>query len=115
MKKKRGGKIGPDAEPGLSLRVVTLMDCVPGNQKTPDGPPISILTLASKDEIEPPMMLSFEDTKRLWVKCTESLASGNDEFAKYLLEQYLPANGENDQAGPKSDDDDDPSEAWKKA
>ena len=71
------------------LRAVTVMDCVPGNLDHADGEPITILTLAYKDEIEQPLAITIPDTKRLVVKTLISLAISGDEMAEHLLNTYF--------------------------
>lgn len=102
---------------GQPLRVITLMDCVPGNRHTPDGPPIAILTLAHRDQIEQPMMLTIEDVGRLLIKCLECLATHKDGFAQYLIDEYLTDHpkGPSVERDDDDDDDDDPAESWKHA
>lgn len=101
---------------GQPLRVMTLMDCVPGNRHTPDGPPIAILTLAHLDQIEKPMMLTIEDIGRLLIKCLECLATHKDDFAQYLIEEYLTERPKDQSTRGEDDDDpDDAGEEWKRA
>src|SRR4051794_22730011 len=99
---------------------MVVMDCVAGHARTPDGEPITILTLAHLDEIEQPMLLTLDDTERLVIKCLESLATAKDSFAAYILQRYFGADEiknppHTDPDGTDDDDDDDPFEAWKKA
>jgi hypothetical protein len=96
---------------GRRMRVMTLIDCVAGYAERPNGPPITILTLACGEQIEQPLMLSIDDTQSLFIKCVESLATHGDDFAKYSLEKYLT---EKPGADTECDTDDDEGEEWKK-
>ena len=91
----------------VMLKVVQFLDCTPGNRKKADGDPILILTFAHQGEIEEPLMMTMPDAEVLWAKCTECLAHHGDEFAQYILDRYLSGN-------PDDDDDNYPSEGWKK-
>ena len=91
----------------VMLKVVSFMDCIPGNRKTADGPPILILTFAHQGEIEEPLLLSIADAEKLWLKCTECLAHHDHELANAVFDRFLSGN-------PDSDDDG-PSESWKGA
>ena len=80
------------------LKVVTVMDCVPGDT-TDDDVPITILTLAHDGEIEEPLCVSIEDTERLVVDLLISLASHDDEFARYLVDTYFSNADDDDDEG----------------
>jgi len=69
------------------LKVVTVMDCVPGD--TDVGEPITILSLSHDGEMEEPLCVSIRDTQRLIVDLVISLASHDDDFARYLLNTYF--------------------------
>lgn len=73
------------------LRVIDLIDCVPGHAPTVGGRPISMITFAHLGELEQPLALSFEDTKLLTTKLLESLAEHGHEPADWLLKEYFQA------------------------
>ncbi len=90
------------------LKVVTLMDCVPGDADPVEGEtekePITILLFSHLDEMEEPLMLSVADTETLMVKLLSSLAAHGDDFAEYLLDRYF---ADDDDAHAETEDIDD--------
>lgn len=105
------------------LKVAHVMDCTPGNVESENGQPITILTLASGDEIEQPLALSIGDTQRLVVDFLTSLAAHGDDFALYLLDKYFTEEDEaQEEAQEESAEEewneeggeDDDGEGWKK-
>jgi hypothetical protein len=82
----------PDDKPIVQmLRVIELIDCVPGHAPTVGGRPISMITFAHLGELEQPLALSFEDTKLLTTKLLESLAEHGHEPSRWLLKEYFQA------------------------
>lgn len=73
------------------LRVIDLIDCVPGHAPTVGGRPISMITFAHLGELEQPLALSFADTKLLATQLLESLAEHGHEPAGWLLKKYFQA------------------------
>src|SRR5262245_607653 len=89
------------------LRVVQLLDCVPGNAETPRHEPISILTLGHMGEVEQPMLLTIDDSRSLMTKLLRSLTAHGDKNANAAMETYLQQNDPNDSealAAPESCD-----------
>lgn len=82
-----------------TLKIVELLECVPGHATHPDGPPITILTLGHLGEVEQPLLLTVEDTQKLVVDLLISLAHHGDDFAEGLLHkhfrdnEYVPEDG----------------------
>lgn len=71
------------------LRPVSVLECTPGNAGDENGPPITILTLGYRGEVEQPLALSITDTEKLVVECLNSLATAGDEFAISLIDRYF--------------------------
>src|SRR5687767_12840040 len=80
-----------DATIRQKLKVVEVLECVPGNARTTDGPPITILTLAYKGEVQQALLVSLRDTKKLVTDLLVALAHHGDAFAKDLLDEHFPA------------------------
>lgn len=102
-----------DAVPML-LHVVDVIDCIAGNTPNAEGRPISILTLAHLGELEQPLCISYEDSKRLVTLLLQSLADHGNDFAIRLMEEHFASGFEADEEDPDSDDgDDEEGESWK--
>src|SRR4051794_17930488 len=81
-------EMADDADPVRQrLKVVHVMDCVPG--RTSLGQPITILTLGHNGEIEEPMMLDIPDTKRLVVDLLVSLREHGNDLAGDLIRTHF--------------------------
>jgi hypothetical protein len=73
------------------LRVMTVLDIAPGHAKDPDnGPPIGILSLEHKGEIEQPILFFMDDVKRLAVGFLSVMAFHDDAVAKEIMRQHFP-------------------------
>ena len=97
------------------MRVVSLMECTPGNRQNADGEPVTIITIANGDNIEA-IAFNLKDTKALVIDSLISLAEFDNEFAKYLLQRYFIVGDDQKpeagpfENGPYADDDDDDDE-----
>src|SRR4051812_32959015 len=60
-----------DVQP-IWMKIMVVLECSPGVRD--NGDKITILTISHLDEIEPPMMFSLTDTKRLAIDLLTSLA-----------------------------------------
>lgn len=105
-----------DDERPVTLRIVELIDCVAANAPDAGGRPISMITLAHLGEIEQPLALSYDDTKRLVTKLLESLSHHGNEYATKILDRYFCGPSkmplDDDEAGDGDGDED--GEAWKR-
>jgi hypothetical protein len=73
----------------IYLKMVTLMDVVPGRADKPDGEAISIITVEHKGEIERPMLFNLRDTKKLAVMLLAVLGHHGDEKAQKIISEYF--------------------------
>jgi hypothetical protein len=95
MKRKRKGRRGrnphgpirKDDADRISIRVVDLLDVVPGN-RTDTGKPIIMVTVSRADDIET-IAFSLRDTARLAIHCIANLAEFDVPLAKQILEEHF--------------------------
>ncbi len=74
----------------LPLRVMTLMDVIPGRADIPKtGEPISIITFSHRGEIEPSILLNVRDTKKMAVCMLAVLAHHEEPKAKEIMAKYF--------------------------
>jgi hypothetical protein len=98
MKRKRKGRRGrnghnpngpvrKDGADRINIRVVDLLDVVPGN-RTDTGKPIIMVTVSRADDIET-IAFSLRDTARLAIHCIANLAEFDVPLAKQILEEHF--------------------------
>jgi hypothetical protein len=75
------------------MRVVTLLECNPGNKRNAEGQPIFMITAANPDGSIETLSLDLHDTKSLITDALITLSEFNDEFAMYLLNEYWRRSG----------------------
>ena len=79
-----------DAPVGQRLRVMNVLDVTPGRAQDPvNGPPIGILTLEFKGEIEQSIMFNIDDCRRLAVGFMAVLADHGNETAEEIVLKYF--------------------------
>lgn len=69
-------------------RIVTLMECAPGDDHTHNRP-ATLITFAFQGEIEQPILLSLKDTEKLLVGLLGSLAEHGNEKAEEIRDRYF--------------------------
>jgi len=81
-----------DDEPiAQNMKRMTVIDVMPGRAKDPEtGPPIGILVVEYKHEIEQPMMFNMDDVRRLAIGFMKVWAYHGNEAAEQALLQYFP-------------------------
>ncbi len=95
MKRKRKGRRGrnphgpvrKDGADRITIRVVYLLDVVPGN-RTDTGKPIIMVTVSRADDIET-IAFSLRDTARLAIHGIANLAEFDVPLAKQILEEHF--------------------------
>lgn len=85
--KSRGG--ADDKPIPQSLKVVELLDIVPGHAGKPEvGEPIAIVTLSHAGDVET-LMLSLPDVQRFAFDMLSVMAHHGDTFAQGILDQHF--------------------------
>lgn len=80
-------------ENAVRMRMATLLQCVPGNRANCEGQPLCIITLADMDGSIITLSLDLRDTKGLIIDALIALAAFENEFAKYLIDEYFRVRG----------------------
>jgi hypothetical protein len=102
MKRKRKGRRGrnahnphgpvrKDGADRISIRVVDLLDVVPGN-RTDTGKPIIMVTVSRAGDIET-IAFNLRDTARLAIHCIKTLAEFDVPLAKQILDEHFRLEG----------------------
>jgi hypothetical protein len=75
---------------GQKLHVMHVLDVQPGRAQDPEqGPPIGILTVGYREDVQPPMMFRIDDCRRLAVGFLAVLAHHEGGVAEEIVRKYL--------------------------
>lgn len=79
-----------DLPVGQRLRVMHVLQVQPGRAKDPDnGPPIAIVHLEHKDEVEQPLMFEMRDVRRLAIGMLAVVAEYEGGLAEEIVRQHF--------------------------